>query len=47
MTKKQLSRLKSLNIKPEKYFGDFRYYNYKRRGKSARYLFAYRKKSNQ
>ena len=44
MTKTQLSRLKLLNIKPEKYFGNFRYHNYQRRGKSARYLFAHNQK---
>ena len=37
MTKNQIKRLNKLNIPIKKYFGFFRYYNYRLRGRNERY----------
>lgn len=44
MTKKQIARLKELNITPEKYFGNFQYTHYGMRGRMNKYLSVHNKK---
>jgi hypothetical protein len=44
MTKKQITHLTKLNIPIEKYFGGFRYYNYRLRGRMKKYLLMWHKK---
>ena len=44
MTKNQIIRLNKLNIPIDKYFGGFRYYNYRLRGRMKKYLLMWDKK---